>query len=32
MKIVVQGQEFEVQPGAESVNVGGMDYLVRIVR
>jgi biotin carboxyl carrier protein len=32
MKIVVQGQEFEVQPGAESVNVGGTDYPVRIVR
>jgi biotin carboxyl carrier protein len=32
MKIVVQGQEFEVQPGADSVNVGGTDYPVRIVR
>ena len=32
MKIVVQGQEFEVQPGAESVSVGGTDYPVRIVR
>jgi biotin carboxyl carrier protein len=32
MKIVVQGQEFEVQPGAESVNVSGTDYPVRIVR
>ena len=31
MKIVVQGQEFEVQPGAESVSVGGTDYPVRIV-
>ncbi len=32
MKIVVQGQEFEVQPGEESVRVGGVDYTVRIVR
>jgi biotin carboxyl carrier protein len=32
MKIVVQGQEFEVQPGAGSVNVGGTDYPVRTVR
>ena len=32
MKIVVQGQEFEVQPGADSVNVGGTDYPVRTVR
>ena len=32
MKIVVQGQEFEVQPGADSVNVGGTDYPLRIVR
>ena len=32
MKIVVQGQEFEVQPGADSVSVGGTDYPVRIVR
>ena len=32
MKIIVQGQEFEVQPGAESVNVGGTDYPVRIIR
>ena len=32
MKIVVQGREFEVQPGADSVNVGGTDYPVRIVR
>src|SRR3972149_6178712 len=32
MKIVVQGQEFEVQPGADSISVGGTDYPVRIVR
>ncbi len=32
MKIVVQGQEFEVQPGEDSVDVGGIDYTVRIVR
>ena len=32
MKIVVQGQEFEVQPGADSVNIGGTDYPVRTVR
>jgi biotin carboxyl carrier protein len=32
MKIVIEGQEFEVQPGAESVSVGGTDYPVRIVR
>ena len=32
MKIVIQGQEFEVQPGADSVNVGGTDYPVRTVR
>ncbi len=31
MKIVVQGQEFEVQAGAESVRVGGTDYPVRVV-
>jgi glutaconyl-CoA decarboxylase len=32
MKIVIQGQEFEVQPGADSVNVGGTDFPVRTVR
>ena len=32
MKIVVQGQEFDVQPGPDSVSVGSMDYPVRIVR
>lgn len=32
MKIVVDGQEFEVQPGTESVSVGGQDYPVRMVR
>ena len=32
MKIAVDGQEFEVQPGADSVSVGGKDYPVRIVR
>ena len=32
MKIAVDGQEFEVQPGADSVGIGGRDYPVRIVR
>ncbi len=32
MKIIVQGQEFDVQPGADSVTVGGVDYPVRVVR
>ncbi len=32
MKIVVDGQEFDVQPGAESVSVGGVEYPVRVVR
>lgn len=32
MKIVVQGQEFDVQPGPDSVIVGGIEYPVRIVR
>ena len=32
MKIVVQGQEFDVQPGAESISVGGVEYPVRVVR
>ncbi len=32
MKIVVQGQEFDVQPGPDSVSVGGIEYPVRIVR
>ncbi len=32
MKIVVQGQEFDVQPGPDSVSVGGVEYPVRIVR
>ncbi len=32
MKIVVQGQEFDVQPGPDSVSVGGVEYQVRIVR
>ena len=32
MRIVVQGQEFDVQPGADSVTVEGVDYPVRIVR
>jgi biotin carboxyl carrier protein len=32
MKIVIEGQEFEIQAGAESVSVGGTEYPVRIVR
>ena len=32
MKIVVQGQEFEVQPGEDIVDVEGVDYTVRLVR
>jgi len=32
VKIVIGEQEFEVQPGTESVNVAGTDYAVRIVR
>ena len=32
MKVVVQGQEFDVQPGADTVSVGGVDYQVRTVR
>jgi biotin carboxyl carrier protein len=32
VKIVVDGQEFDVQPGADSVTVGGVDYAVRVVR
>jgi biotin carboxyl carrier protein len=32
MKLVLQGQEFEVQPGTDSVSVGGVDYPVRVVR
>jgi biotin carboxyl carrier protein len=32
MKIVVEGQEFDVQPGPDSVSVGGVEYPVRIVR
>jgi biotin carboxyl carrier protein len=31
VKIVVQGQEFDVQPGTDSVTVGGIDYPVRVV-
>lgn len=31
MKIVVQGQEFDVQPGTDNVTVGGVDYPVRVV-
>ena len=31
MKITIDGQEFDVQPGAESVSLGGVDYPVRIV-
>jgi biotin carboxyl carrier protein len=32
MKIVVGGQEYDVQPGADSVSVGGKEFPVRIVR
>jgi biotin carboxyl carrier protein len=32
VKLIIQGQEFEVQPGQDSVSVGGVDYPVRIVR
>jgi glutaconyl-CoA/methylmalonyl-CoA decarboxylase subunit gamma len=32
MKLLIADQEFEVQPGAEAVNVGGTEYAVRIVR
>jgi biotin carboxyl carrier protein len=31
VKIVVQGQEFDVQPGTDTVTVGGVDYPVRVV-
>ena len=32
MKITVDGQEFDVQPGGDTVNLGGTDYQVRVVR
>ncbi len=32
MKLVVGGQEFDVQPGGDTVSVGGTDYAVRLVR
>lgn len=32
MKIVIDGQEFEVQPGTDSITVGGVEYPVRTVR
>ncbi len=32
MKLVIAGQEFDVQPGAEAVSVNGTDYSVRVVR
>ena len=32
MKLLIADQEFEVQPGAEAVNIAGTDYAVRIVR
>ena len=32
MKLVIGGQEFDVQPGAESVAVGDTSFAVRVVR
>ena len=32
MKLVIQGQEFEVQPGGDAVTVGERQYSVRVVR
>ncbi len=32
MRLVIQGQEFEVQPSQDSVSVGDVAYAVRIVR
>ncbi|MBI2914149.1 MAG: biotin/lipoyl-binding protein [Chloroflexi bacterium] len=32
MKLVIQGQEFEVQPGADAVAVGETQYATRLVR
>ena len=32
MKIIVADQEFDIQPGTDSINVAGTDYAVRIVR
>jgi biotin carboxyl carrier protein len=32
MKLVIAGQEFDVQPGSEAVNVAGTEYAVRVVR
>ena len=32
MKILIGDQEFDVQPGAEAVNVAGTEYTVRVVR
>ncbi len=32
MKLVIDGQEFDVQMGAEGVSVGGVEYPVRTVR
>ncbi|HEU4758487.1 MAG TPA: biotin/lipoyl-containing protein [Dehalococcoidia bacterium] len=32
MKLVIQGQEFEVQPSGDSVTVGDQQYAIRVVR
>ncbi len=32
MKLVIQGQEFEVQPGADAVSVGDRQFSIRTVR
>jgi len=32
MKLLIGDQEFEVQPGSETVNVAGIEYAVRLVR
>jgi len=32
MKLLIGGQEFEVKPGSETVNVAGIEYAVRLVR
>ena len=32
MKLIIQGQEFEVQPGADAVSVGDRQFSIRTVR
>jgi glutaconyl-CoA/methylmalonyl-CoA decarboxylase subunit gamma len=32
MKIVIADQEFEVQPGTDTINIASTDYAVRVVR